>query len=81
MVGLGASILGYALCLVGGIRGIVTAFREDAVQGLCYLFVPFYALYYLITRWDEMGESFRMQLSGVMTIVFMLMALAAFAGR
>ena len=44
--------------LVFSIRLIVVAFTEDVVQGLLYLFVPFYAFYYIITRWKQCGKLF-----------------------
>lgn len=58
-------------CLIGfaalmemyyGIRIIISAFGENATCGLLYLFMPFYALYYLATRWDKVGALFLMQL-------------------
>lgn len=54
MVGVGFAIMaGYIMMLVGGIGLIIAAFEEDVACGLMYIFIPFYSLYYLITRWDE----------------------------
>jgi hypothetical protein len=39
-------------------RILIVAFQESAVTGLLYLFVPFYALYYVITRWSLCGRLF-----------------------
>lgn len=50
---IGFILVGTALNFVGGIGCLVKAFQEDVVCGLLYLFVPFYGLYYLITRWDD----------------------------
>ena len=36
--------LGLLASLVGGVWGIVVAFRRSLVWGLCYVFVPFAAL-------------------------------------
>ena len=47
------SIIGLILIFIGGIRILIGAFQEDVVCGLLYLFVPFYSLYYLVTRWEE----------------------------
>jgi len=47
------SIVGLILMGIGGIRLLIGAFQEDVVCGLLYLFVPFYSLYYLVTRWEE----------------------------
>lgn len=43
-------IVGLILMGIGGIRLLIGAFQEDVVCGLLYLFVPFYSLYYLVTR-------------------------------
>lgn len=45
-----ASIL---LQFVGGIGCLVRAFQEDTACGLMYLFLPFYGLYYVVSRWDD----------------------------
>jgi ribosomal protein S27E len=52
------------LMLHGGLRMLITPFQEDIVCGLLYLFVPFYWLYYVITRWDEMSNPFLTALGG-----------------
>lgn len=57
------------LSIVGGILGIVKAFEEDAACGLMYMFLPFYALIFTITRWEVSRGPFMMQ----MTAVFMLL--------
>jgi hypothetical protein len=51
--------------LYSGIRLIILAFQESPVQGLLYLFVPFYALFYIVTRWDRCSEFFLLNLGGV----------------
>jgi hypothetical protein len=45
------------------IRILIVAFTESWVCGLLYLFLPFYWLYYLVTRWDDVGGFFLMQLA------------------
>jgi hypothetical protein len=37
---------------------IVTAFMENVVQGLLFMFVPLYSLYYVITRWADCRRAF-----------------------
>jgi hypothetical protein len=61
---------GYCIAGFGGlmstyfnIRMIMAAFHESTACGLMYMFVPFYPLYYLITRWDRMGGFFLMNLA------------------
>jgi hypothetical protein len=53
------SILGLAYTWFT-IKLIVIAFSESWVTGLMYLFVPFYALYFIITRWDKCSGTFFM---------------------
>lgn len=61
-----------------GLHSIVLAFREDVACGLMILFVPFYGLYYLITRWEEQREPFVIQLS--MTLAMILPAFGMMLG-
>ena len=44
---------GWLASAVGGIMILVAAFRESAGQGCLNLFVPFYSVYYVATRWDD----------------------------
>ena len=46
-------ILWFGIILFGGIWLVVQAFIEDISQGLLCLFVPFYLVYYAISRFDE----------------------------
>jgi len=64
---------GFSVC--AGIYSLVQAFREDAVCGLCYLFVPCYSFYYTVTRWDEQGPCFLTSLSMSMAIFLSLFGL------
>ncbi len=53
-VGVALALPGLVLCLYGYASGIYIAFTEDDLYGwLCLLF-PFYAAYYIVSRWDEM---------------------------
>lgn len=61
----GFVMVGLALNLIGGIGCLVKAFQEDVVCGILYLFVPFYGLYYLITRWDDVHPFGTCLLGGV----------------
>jgi hypothetical protein len=62
-------IVGLLLGLVGGILSIVGAFKEDVVCGLLYLFVPFYSLYYLVTRWEQQKNAFLMNVCGSILVL------------
>jgi hypothetical protein len=44
---------GIAVSFVCGLWILVLAFQEDPLCGVLYLFLPFYALYYVVTRWEE----------------------------
>jgi hypothetical protein len=46
-------IIGVGMNFIGGIGCMVKAFQEDLACGLLYLFLPFYGLYYVVTRWTE----------------------------
>jgi len=45
------------------IRIYIVAFHESVVQGLLSVFVPFYVLFYVITRWDRCNAYFFVWLS------------------
>jgi hypothetical protein len=62
----GCMLICAAWCVVlySGIRLLLLAFQESPVQGLLYLFVPFYALFYIVTRWDRCSAFFLMNLGG-----------------
>lgn len=51
--GWGLIIFGNVIVVVYSIRIIIVAFQEDITCGLLYLFLPFYSLYYFVTRWDR----------------------------
>jgi len=53
----------YSMILLGTIVFHIVPFLESAKQGLLCLFVPFYSLYYLITRWAAMKRPFFVLLS------------------
>lgn len=41
-----------------GLHLLVLAFKEDVLVGVLYLFVPFYSLYFVITRWSRCRQTF-----------------------
>jgi len=70
-------------CVIGaasGLHSLILAFREDVACGLMILFVPFYNLSYLVTRWEEQKHPFSMELSMILTAFLSLFAAAAGAG-
>jgi hypothetical protein len=56
LIAAGASFL--ILWLYAALGMLVLPWQESAACGLMCMFVPFYALYYLITRWDTMKGPF-----------------------
>jgi hypothetical protein len=52
--GVTLALPGLLLCLYGYASGAYIAFTEDDLYGWLYLLFPFYAAYYVVSRWDEM---------------------------
>jgi hypothetical protein len=46
------------LAIVYWFRLVIIAFKESAVHGLMFQFVPFYAIYYVAKRWGDCGKLF-----------------------
>ncbi len=63
-------LVGNAVAFAAGIWFLVLAFMDDdgILPGILCLFVPFYSLYYLITRWDREWRPFVVQLMGLLII-------------
>lgn len=63
-------LLASVTCYLWGILGmLITPFREAVVQGLAVCFVPFYGIYYLISRWGAMKRPFLRTLTGVIMLI------------
>ncbi len=43
----------FALCFVASIWLLLLAFGESFLCGILYWFLPFYSLFYVITRWQR----------------------------
>lgn len=54
-----------AFMVVGGLRCMIAAFQEDVTCGLLWLFVPFYSLYYIISRFSELSEYLMLWFGGL----------------
>jgi len=65
----GLVIAGYVISMIAGLRSLVVAFREDLMCGVLYLFLPFYSLYHMITRWEDHKSPFWMGICGVLLII------------
>jgi hypothetical protein len=55
-------VLAWLIGFYSGLRMLIAAFQESTLQGVLYLVVPFYPLFYVITRWDRVGGFFLMNL-------------------
>ena len=53
-VGIALALPGLLVCLYGYATAVYIAFTEDDLYGWLFLLFPFYAAYYIVTRWDEM---------------------------
>ena len=64
-----AIVCGGIIGAVGGFRILLNAFAEDTLCGLLYLFLPYYSMYYLVTRWAENSRPFLLSLLGTLTMM------------
>ena len=70
-----AIIIGGVATGIGFVWILITAFRESSSQGLLCMFVPFYEIYYVITRWSDTKKPFIIGLVGVIVLVIGIVAL------
>jgi hypothetical protein len=71
---LGPAVIGGILLNIGGgLQILINAFPEDVMCGFLYLLIPFYALYFLVSRWDENAAPFFVSLMGVLTFITAIM--------
>jgi hypothetical protein len=64
-LGVALALPGLVLCLYGYASGAYIAFTEDDFHGWLYLLIPFYAAYYLVSRWDDMSSRLIMVVIGL----------------
>jgi hypothetical protein len=69
VLGLILMIVGIVVSVVGGLWFLGVAFGESVLWGLACLFIPFAALFFLISHWDEAGKPFLVQLAGAVPMV------------
>jgi DNA-directed RNA polymerase subunit RPC12/RpoP len=67
------------LWMLGAVMCLVVPFLESVGQGLLCLFVPFYSLYYTVSRWESMKRPFLLSLCGsfILSGAVILPAMAA----
>lgn len=69
-----AIVVGFLLNAGGSLKILGNSFEEDTLVGIMYLFVPFYAVYFLFSRWDVNAVPFLISLLGTVTFVVGLVA-------
>jgi cation transport ATPase len=67
-VGVTLAVPGLVLCLYGYVTGVYIAFTEDDLYGWLFLLFPFYAAYYVVSRWDEMQSRLYMVIAGLVLL-------------
>ena len=73
-----AAIGAISLALWGGIWLLCIAFADDIIQGILCLFVPFYTLFFALSRWNERRGAFGLTLAPlVMLLVSVVIGFAA----
>jgi hypothetical protein len=65
----GAVLVPLAVWLYGDIGYVVVPFKESYLCGVMNLFLPFYGLYYLVSRWDVMRGVFFAHLAALGMII------------
>lgn len=66
-------VLGALLAIVGGVWGIIVAFKRSLIWGLCYIFVPFGSLVFLIVAWADAKRPFLLRMLGAFLILSVLL--------
>lgn len=73
IVGLICMFVAMAIAIVYGIQILILAFSESILWGLCYLFVPFASLVFLVMYWDQTKSPF---LKSLIAIPFLILGAA-----
>jgi hypothetical protein len=74
-VALALIVLGVLLAAAGQIWFLIVAFQEDITAGILCLFVPFYALIFLVTNLEVAGRPFAVNVLGFLMFVSGLMVI------
>lgn len=72
-----------AVMAVGGAFWLIgVSFTESALCGLMCLFLPFYQLYYIISRWEDVKRPFKLYFSGIgnFALMFAFLVMAVMSG-
>ena len=61
---------GIVMVLAGFVIGAYGAFHEDFLNGMLYVFIPFYTAYFIATNWDAMWRWAILMFVGSILIMF-----------
>jgi uncharacterized membrane protein len=62
-------IVGWLLVIMSGFVILIKAFKENAVWGLCCIFIPIMQIVFVIMNWDECKNVFYVQLGGLAMVL------------
>lgn len=66
---IGVGLTGAVLSIVGGVGCLMAAFEEDTMIGVMYLIIPFYPLYFAVTRIGDVWKLVLMNVGGGLIMV------------
>jgi hypothetical protein len=72
-----ALLIGWVVCLVGGIWFLIEAFKESILWGLGCLFLGPVSIIFLIVHWQAAKRPFFLQLKGLAVILIAIFVLHA----
>jgi hypothetical protein len=64
------AVVGIVMILTGFVIGAYGAFHEDFLNGMLYVFIPFYTAYFIATNWDAMWRWAILMFVGSILILF-----------
>jgi len=67
------TLVGFVMLIWGNVGILLTAGRESAICVLLCLFVPFYSVYYIITRFDDVKFYLARSVGGLALVLFAAM--------
>jgi uncharacterized membrane protein len=69
IIGFGLILCGVIVSVIFGLIILIKAFQASIIWGLAYLFIPFAALIFIITHWDEAGRPFLFSLLSIPLVI------------
>lgn len=72
-----AVLAGAGMMMIASLWLVTLAFRDDVIVGLMYMFVPLYALYFVVTRWEYTRRPLTLCLVAVGVLCWVTMAIVS----